>query len=254
MSSTEHFAAKCPNRKGKDSANMVISESGGTSGYGNLLPTVLSVFCSPEWWVDNGSNIHVCVDASLFSFYQVGGTSSLLMGNRSHARVLGVGIVNLKFTSGKTVQLKNVQHVPTIKKNLVSGSLLCRDGFKLVFESNKCILSKFGTFVGKCYESGGLFRLSLSDVCNKVAYNIINIDETNVWHSRLCHVNFGYMMRLANLSLIPKFTFVKNSKCHVCVESKQTRKPHKAAEARSLAPLELIHSDLCENEWHVDKR
>jgi hypothetical protein len=33
------------------------------------------------------------------------------------------------------VQLKNMQHVPTIKKNLVSGSLLCRDGYKLVFES-----------------------------------------------------------------------------------------------------------------------
>ena len=97
------------------------------------------------------------------------------MGNGLHARVLGVGTVNLKFTSGKTVQ-----HVPTVKKNLVSGSLLCRDGFKLVFESNKCILSKFGTFVGKGYESGGLFRLSLTDVYNKVAYNIINIDETNV--------------------------------------------------------------------------
>ena len=75
---------------------------------------------------------------------------------------------------------------------------------------------------------------------------IINVDESNIWYSRLCHVNFGCMMRLTNLSLIPKFTFVKNSKCHVCVESKQTRKPHKAAEARSLAPLELIHSDLCE--------
>jgi hypothetical protein len=34
------------------------------------------------------------------------------------------------------VQLKNVQLVPSIKKNLVSGSLLCRDGFRLVFESN----------------------------------------------------------------------------------------------------------------------
>jgi len=98
------------------------------------------------------------------------------MGNGSHARVLGVGTVNLKFTSRKTLQLKNMQHVPTIKKNLVSGSLLCRDGFKLVFESNKCILSKFGTFVEKGYESGGLFLLSLSDVCNKVAYNIINVD------------------------------------------------------------------------------
>jgi hypothetical protein len=43
-----------------------------------------------------------------------------------------------------------------------------------------------------------------------------------------------------------KFNLVKKSKCHVCVESKQPRKPHKAAEARNLAPLELVHSDLCE--------
>jgi hypothetical protein len=45
------------------------------------------------------------------------------MGNGSHAHVLGVGTVILKFTSGKTVLLKNVQHVPSIKKNLVNGSL-----------------------------------------------------------------------------------------------------------------------------------
>ena len=82
---------------------MVISEPGGTSGYGNLLPIVLSVFCSPEWWVNTGANIHVCANASLFSSYQVGGTSSLLMGNGTHAHVLGVGTVNLKFTSGKTM-------------------------------------------------------------------------------------------------------------------------------------------------------
>ena len=50
----DHFASKCPNRKGKKSANMVISEAGGTSGYGNLLPTGLSVLCSPEWWMDTG--------------------------------------------------------------------------------------------------------------------------------------------------------------------------------------------------------
>ena len=95
---------------------MIISEPEGTSGYGNSLPIVISVLCSPEWWVDTGANTHVCADASLFSCYQVGGNTSLLMGNGSHARVLGIGTINRKFTSGKTVQLKNVQHVPTIKK------------------------------------------------------------------------------------------------------------------------------------------
>jgi hypothetical protein len=108
------------------------------------------------------------------------------MGNRSYACVLGVGTVILKFTSEKTVLLKNVQHVPSIKKNLVSGSLLRRDGYKLVFESNKCILSKYGIFVGNVYDSGGLFRLSLHDVCNKSVNNVIS-KESYIWHSTLSH-------------------------------------------------------------------
>jgi hypothetical protein len=69
--------------------------------------------------------------------------------------------------------------------NLISGSVLCRDGYKLVFESNKCVDSKYVTFVGKAYESGGLFHLSLVDTCFKSMNNVVNNVETNVWHSRL---------------------------------------------------------------------
>jgi hypothetical protein len=114
------------------------------------------------------------------------------------------------------VLLKNMQHVPSIKKNLISGSLLCRDGYKLVFESNKCMLSKYGTFVGKGYDSGGLFRLSLHDVCNKSVNNVIS-NESYIWHSRLCRINFGCVSWLANLNLILKFDLVKGSKCQVCM-------------------------------------
>jgi hypothetical protein len=133
------------------------------------------------------------------------------MGNGSHACVLGVGTVILKFTSGKTVLLKNVQHIPSIKKNLVSGSLLCQYGYKLVFETNKCILSKYVTFVGKGYDSGGLVHLSLHDVCNKSVNNVIS-NESYIMHSRLCHINFGCVSWLANLNLIPNFDLVKGSK------------------------------------------
>jgi hypothetical protein len=249
------LASTCPDRKFKQekkptpekkTTNRVVSETvEGTSGYGNLLPTVLSVCQSPEWWADIGANIHVCVDISLFSSYQCKGAGALLMGNGSRVRVLGVGTVILKFTSEKTVLLKKVQHVPSIKKNLVSGSLLYQDGYKLVFESNKCIMSKYGTVIGKCYDSGGLLHLSLHDVCNKSVNNVIS-NESYIWHSRLCHINFGCVSWLANLYLILKFDLVKGSKCQVCVQSMQPHKPHKAAEARNLAPLDLIHFDLCE--------
>nr|ASR75387.1 retrotransposon protein [Oryza barthii] len=236
-----HLARKCPQRKGmkapagqtSKSANVTIGNTGDGSGYGNL-PTVFSVNQSTNWWVDTGAN--------------VARGSTVLMGNGSHASVHGVGTVDLKFTSGKIVQLKNVQHVPSIDRNLVSGSRLTRDGFKLVFESNKVVVSKHGYFIGKGYECGGLFRFSLSDFCNKSVNHICGSvdDEANVWHSRLCHINFGLMSRLSSMCLIPKFSVVKGSKCHSCVQSKQPRKPHKAAEERNLAPLELLHSDLCE--------
>jgi hypothetical protein len=113
-----------------------------------------------------------------------------------------------------------MQHVPSIKKNLISGSLLCRDGFKLVFESNKCVLSKYGTFVGKGYESRDLSRLSLTDACFNSMNHVSHDNETNIGHSRLYHINFGCMTRLASLNLILKFDLVKGSKCYVCVESK----------------------------------
>jgi hypothetical protein len=54
------------------------------------------------------------------------------------------------------------------------------------------------------------------------------------------------MSCLAGLNLIPKFDVVKSSKCHVCVEAKQSRKSHEATVARELAPLDLIHSDIYE--------
>ncbi|WVZ69645.1 hypothetical protein U9M48_018404 [Paspalum notatum var. saurae] len=57
---------------------------------------------------------------------------SVLMGNGSAASVLGTGTVDPKFTSGKIVRVKNVRHVPSMNKNLVSGSLLLRDGFKIL--------------------------------------------------------------------------------------------------------------------------
>jgi hypothetical protein len=147
--STDYWAKKCPHCKGRKpppeqkTANTVTMARAETSGY-NSLPSVFSVFQSTSWWLDTGANVHVYSDATLFSSYQTARDSTVMMGNGSHASVRGVGTVDLKLTSGKIVQLKNVQHVPTIGKNLVSGSLLCRDGFKVVIESNKFVVSKCG--------------------------------------------------------------------------------------------------------------
>ena len=55
------------------------------------------------------------------------------MGNSSTSKIEENRKVVLKMTTSKYLTLKDVLHVPDIQKNLVSGSSLSKNGFKLVF-------------------------------------------------------------------------------------------------------------------------
>jgi hypothetical protein len=246
-----HIARKCRNRKGKKgdgqkTANVAIGDAG-NSGY---VPQILLACQSTDWWLDTGANVHVCSGLNLFSSYQTTNSSTILMGNGSRAAIHGIGRVDLKLIFGKTLSLNNVQHVPGKNRNLISGSLLCHDGFKLVFELNKFIVSKFSLFTVQGYDSGGLFCLSVADDCNNVAnsvsYSKLNVGEANICHSQLCHINFDPIIQVSRINLVPKIPVVRRSKCHACVKAKQPREPFKSVEDKSPAPLDLIHSDLCE--------
>ncbi|KAF5937729.1 hypothetical protein HYC85_025235 [Camellia sinensis] len=102
-----------------------------------------------EWWVDTRATRHICADKKMFTTYnEAANGEQLFMGNSFTSIVAGQGKVILKMTSGKELTLNNVLHVPDIRKNLVSGSLLSKNGFRLVFESDKFVLTKSGMYVG----------------------------------------------------------------------------------------------------------
>ncbi|KAI9161353.1 hypothetical protein LWI28_016633 [Acer negundo] len=67
----------------------------------------------------------------------------------------GSGEVELNFTSGKTVILKDVLHTPEIRKNLVSSFLLNKAGFTQTIGADLFTLTKNGIFVGKGYATEG---------------------------------------------------------------------------------------------------
>ena len=78
------------------------------------------------------------------------------MGNSITFEIKGQGKMVLKMTFRKEVTLTNVLYVPDICKNLVSSSLLNSHGFRMVFESNKFVLSKSGMYIGKGFMSDGM--------------------------------------------------------------------------------------------------
>lgn len=83
-------------------------------------------------------------------------------------------------------------------------------------------------------------------VCNNEFINDIR-------HSHLHLVNFEASKGLCDMCLIPEYKHVNGSKCGTCVWAKQPRKLFHIAEGRSTAPLELVHSDVCEMNGIITK-
>ena len=139
----------------------------------------------------------------------------VFMGNSATSDIKGQGKVVLKMTFGKELTLTNVLYVPEIRKNLVSGSLLNSHGFRLVFESDKFVLSKSGMYVGKGYMSGGMWKLNVMTIIksemNKASSSAYILESSNLWHGRLGHVNYDTLRKLINLNHIPTFQLMQST-------------------------------------------
>jgi hypothetical protein len=199
---------------------------------------------SSEWWYDSGATIHVCNNKMLFKEYvEAGNGLEVLMGNHNIAKVLGTRTVEMILSNEKKLKLTNVYHVPNIKKNLVSASLLSKNGVKAVLESDKLILSNFGVFVGKGYSCNGMYKLNLIINKNDIGYAYI-VNSSLLWHARLGQLNFKYMKYMSKHGLISYKQDV-HDKCEICIESKSRKKPFPSTN-RDSQLLELVHSDVCE--------
>ncbi|GJR08700.1 zinc finger, CCHC-type containing protein [Tanacetum coccineum] len=174
--------------------------------------------------------------------------SVLYMGDDHFAPVHGKGSVVLEFSSGKSITLFNVLYVPKLHKNLISGPVLNKSGYKQVYESDKYILSKCGVFVGFGYYNNGMFMLNLNKVLDDSDSVYMSSSSTVVnsllWHACLGHVHYKRMLEMSKDDLIPAID-ENLKKCTTCMLTKISRQPFKTITRKSVI-LELIHSDLCD--------
>ncbi|GJT65318.1 zinc finger, CCHC-type containing protein [Tanacetum coccineum] len=243
---TGHFKRDCRSGK-KNNANVGSSGKGSKDqsqyqGY-NFVPVD-----AIAWWIDSGATTHVCKDRCWFkTFEPVEDGSVLYMGDEHFAPIHGKGSVALEFSSGKIVTLFNVLYVPKLRKNLVSGPVLNKCGYKQVYESDKYILSKCGVFVGFGYYNNGMFMLNLNKVpddSDSVYMSSSTVVNSTLWHARLGHVHYKRMLEMSKDDLIPAID-ENLEKCTTCMLTKITRQPFKSITRKSVI-LELIHSDLCD--------
>ncbi|CAL0320864.1 unnamed protein product [Lupinus luteus] len=197
-----HMARKCRNKPmDRPPQTNIVDEP-----FVAVLSEVTMVGGTDGWWVDTGASRHVCYDRAMFKNYTNADDKKVLLGDSHTTIVAGTGDVELKFTSGKTLILKDVMHTPEMRKNLVSGFLLNKAGFTQTIGADLYTLTRNGVFVGKGYATDGMFKLNVDVSINKISDSAYMLCDFNIWHSRLCHVNKHAILNMSSLGLIPKLS------------------------------------------------
>ena len=102
--------------------------------------------------------------------------------------------------------LKNVRHVPSITKSLISIGILDYAGYVTMFGNNTWKISKGLMTIAHGVKSGNLYMLHVSSV----KHHVINVTEqpsVSLWHCRLGHMSQKGMKILSHFGCLPGFNF-----------------------------------------------
>jgi hypothetical protein len=101
-----------------------------------LIACMASSASGSVWYLDSGTSFHMTGDKDSFiDLEEKDLRMHIEMGDDEKYSATSIGTITFQRESGKPFQLKNVMHVPGLKKNLVSVAMLEDRGYDVVFSS-----------------------------------------------------------------------------------------------------------------------
>lgn len=148
-----------------------------------------------------------------------------------------------------SITLTGVIFAPGLEGNLISVPKLAEKGVRAEFDADQCRLVYNGSVIATADRTSGLYRLNVAEKSLQVSDKQHNGDCLHTWHRRLGHRDpdvIGDIERrtLATGMKIKPCGILKTCEC--CVEGKMARPAFpQAAEKKSKAVLDIVHSDVC---------
>ncbi|GJY44467.1 putative ribonuclease H-like domain-containing protein [Tanacetum coccineum] len=159
--------------------------------------------------------------------------------------------------SGK--DFEDVYFVKELKFNLFSVSQMCDKKNSVLFTETECLvlspdfkLLDESQVLLKVPRQNNMYSFDLKNVVPSGGLTCLfakaTIDESNLWHRRLGHINFKTMNKLVRGNLVrglPSKLFENDHTCVACQKGKQHKASCKTKLVSSISqPLQMLHMDL----------
>eukprot|EP00253_Pinus_taeda_P027232 PITA_27232 len=203
-----HYATNCPQKK----KNKQAAGSAGGEALASqfeldfsLIACLVSSVMGSVWFLDSGASFHMTGDRDLFSDLEDKDLGvHIEMGDDGRYSATGISTISFERESGKPFVLKEVMHVPGLKKNLISVAMLEDKGYDVVFSEGKAFLRSKTT--GETRKIGvrvrNLYQLHV-DGCAAMAgkaEGLVSRDDGELWHRRLGHLHHGALKILQQIT------------------------------------------------------
>ncbi|KAD2394436.1 hypothetical protein E3N88_41413 [Mikania micrantha] len=203
-----------------------------------------------EWIVDSGCSNHLTGDKErLKNPIVYGGSKVVTIDDNSKYQIAHIGDVVFSSEGGKQdLVLKNVYHVPGMRRNLISVSQMTEEGSFVVFGPKDVRVFKnietSSVPILKGRKSETMYVLNTeSAYVEKTKGN----QTTELWHQRLGHVGLDKLSLIVKQKLLvglPNLEVQKDGVCSGCQYGKAIQLPFKSSEYKAATPLELVHTDV----------
>ncbi|KAI3770624.1 hypothetical protein L6452_01764 [Arctium lappa] len=190
----------------------------------------------------------------LQDFKHINGGHVAFGDNLTGGKISGKGNV----TKGK-MTFEDVYYVDQLKYNLLSVSQVCDKQHSILFTNTECMILAPGFKVVdesmillRTPRKENVYCLDMDNVDSDSSLNCLvskaSVDESSLWHRRMCHMNFKTMNKLVKNNLVrglPSKVFSCDDHCVACLKGKQHKTSHKTKELNTISScLQLLHMDL----------
>jgi hypothetical protein len=140
------------------------------------------------------------------------------LGDDAPCKIVGMGKVKIKQRNGNQWLLKEVRHVPDLRKNLISTGQLESEGCISIFTDNMWKVTKGSLVISKGEKVGTLY-LCTGNTDSSISLASTGVDTT-LWNHRLGHMSEKGMQILHKIIFLPDLKQINLDFCEHCVYGK----------------------------------